>query len=81
MAFYMNHLNHFVNFTTKHLINDVEEINDSVISDYIFHMKETCENVTINKNIGCIKRMYRDMKIDFPYLQQVKKAKRKIKNI
>lgn len=77
--FYKSHLNHFVNFASKHHINDVDEVDDHVISDYIFHMKETCENVTINKNIGCIKRMYRDMNIDFPYLQSISKLKERLK--
>jgi site-specific recombinase XerD len=77
--FYKSHLYHFVNYASKRFITDVDEIDDHVISDYIFHMKETCENVTINKNIGCIKRMYRDMNIDFPYLQSINKLKERNK--
>lgn len=77
--FYKNHLEHFLRYATKHGVIDVDEIDDSIISDYIFHMKETCENVTINKNIGCIKRMYRHMEINFPYLQSIDKLKERNK--
>jgi integrase/recombinase XerC/integrase/recombinase XerD len=77
--FYKSHLGHFVNYASKHGITHVEDITPDVIVDYISHMKETCENVTINKNIGCLKRMYRHMKIDFPYLQQVSKLKERSK--
>lgn len=77
--FYKNHLEHFSRYATKHGVTDVDDIDDSIISDYIFHMKETCENVTINKNIGCIKRMYRHMEINFPYLQSIDKLKERNK--
>ncbi len=77
--FYKSHLGHFVNYASKYGITHVEDITPDVIVDYITHMKETCENVTINKNIGCLKRMYRHMKIDFPYLQQVSKLKERSK--
>ncbi len=77
--FYKSHLGHFVNYASKHGITHVDDITPDVIVDYITHMKETCENVTINKNIGCLKRMYRHMKIDFPYLQQVSKLKERSK--
>lgn len=77
--FYKNHLEHFLRYATKLGMTYVDEIDDSIISDYIFHMKETCENVTINKNIGCIKRMYRYMEIDFPYLQSIDKLKERNK--
>ncbi|MEM0173318.1 MAG: site-specific integrase [Sulfolobaceae archaeon] len=77
--FYKSHLGHFVNYASKNYITSTEDIDPGVIVDYITHMKETCENVTINKNIGCLKRMYRHMKIDFPYLQQVSKLKERSK--
>lgn len=77
--FYKSHLGHFVNYASKHGITHVEDITPGVIVDYISHMKETCENVTINKNIGCLKRMYKHMGIDFPYLQQVSKLKERSK--
>lgn len=77
--FYKSHLGHFVNYASKHGITHVDDITPGVIVDYISHMKETCANVTINKNIGCLKRMYRHMKIDFPYLQQVQKLKERSK--
>lgn len=77
--FYRSHLNHFVMYAHRCGIINVDDVNDSVISDYIFHMKETCENVTINKCIGCLKRMYRHMGISFPYLQSIDKLKERNK--
>jgi site-specific recombinase XerD len=63
----------------KHGIIDVADVVDDVIIDYIGHMKKTCENVTINKNIGCLKRMYTRMHIDFPFLQGIEKLKERKK--
>lgn len=77
--FYRSHLNHFVLYAQKCGITNVNDVDDTVISDYIFHMKETCENVTINKCIGCMKRMYRHMGISFPYLQSIDKLKERNK--
>jgi integrase/recombinase XerC/integrase/recombinase XerD len=77
--FYKSHLGHFANYASKHHIVDIDDIDPGVIVDYISYMKETCENVTINKNIGCLKRMFRHMKINFPYLQQVQKLKERSK--
>src|SRR5690554_6299341 len=77
--FYKSHLRHFENYASKIGITHVDDITPDVIVDYITHMKETCENVTINKNIGCLKRMYRHMKINFPYLQQISKLKERSK--
>lgn len=77
--FYGSHLNHFLMYASKRGITDIDDVDDTVISDYIFHMKNTCENVTINKNIGCLKRMYRHMDIDFPYLQSIAKLKERNK--
>ena len=74
-----NHLEHFQSFVLKHGIIDVADVVDDVIIDYIGHMKKTCENVTINKNIGCLKRMYTRMHIDFPFLQGIEKLKERKK--
>ena len=54
-------------------------LHEHVIVDYVSEMKKTCENVTINKNIGCIKRMYRASNIPFDYLQSINKLKERYK--
>lgn len=77
--FYQNHLGHFLNYCRAQHITLVDEIDSQVISDYIASMKTTNENVTINKNVGCLKRMYKHMKIDFAYLQAVEKLKERSK--
>jgi len=78
--FNRNHLNHFKNFVLKKGLRDVDEITDQVVIDYVGHMKMTCENVTINKNIGALKRCFRHMKVDFPYLQGIEKFKERKKS-
>ncbi|BCR35550.1 phage integrase SAM-like domain-containing protein [Mariniplasma anaerobium] len=79
--FYQSHLGHFVNYANDNQITTIEDLNSEFIVDYIYHMKETCQNVTINKNIGCLKRMYNYMEIDFPYLQQIKNCVNALKRL
>ena len=78
--FYKSHLGHFMNHVKRLGIFEVSDVTDSVIVEYVATMKQTCENVTINKNIGCMKRMYKQMKIDFPYLQSIDKLKERSKS-
>jgi len=77
--FYDSHLGHFVNFAERLGVVNVEDVTDELIVDYIGHMKETCANITINKNIGCLKRMYKRMEVPFPYLQAIEKLKERHK--
>lgn len=77
--FYRNHLYHFKSFVINLGLIDVDEIDDQVIIDYVNFMKESCQNVTINKNIGCLKRMYKAMGVKFDYLQAVEKFKERQK--
>lgn len=77
--FYDSHLGHFVNYTERLGLEDISEITSNIIVDYVGHMKETCANSTINKNIGCLKRMYKTMEVDFPYLQSIEKFKERHK--
>lgn len=78
--FYKSHLGHFVNYAHKHGITEVSDVTDSVIVNYVAEMKVICENVTINKNLGCMKRMYKQMRIDIPYLQSIDKLKERSKS-
>lgn len=73
--FYRSHLRHFINYAASISLSDLSDVDDSVIVDYVAHMKMTCENITINKRIGCLKMMYKQMRIDFPYLQSIDKFK------
>lgn len=73
--FYLSHLNHFKKWLNTRAIIHVNEIKYNVIDDYIAEMKATASNATINKRVGILKRMYRDMKIKFDYLQSINKLK------
>jgi integrase/recombinase XerC/integrase/recombinase XerD len=77
--FYRSHLMHFSNYAHRYGVDDLSDVGDDVIVDYIATMKETCENVTINKNVGCLKRMYKHIGISFPYLQSIDKLKERNK--
>lgn len=76
--FYKNHLGHFKTWTEKRDIYTTEDIKYYVFDDYISDMKNTCANITINKRIGALKRMFRHMKIDYPYLQEIGKLKERV---
>lgn len=76
--FYKNHLGHFKTWTEKRDIYITEDIKYYVFDDYIADMKNTCANITINKRIGALKRMFRHMKIDYPYLQEIGKLKERV---
>lgn len=77
--FYKNHLEHFLKFAQAHGSVYVSEVNNELLVEYVSHMKKTCENVTINKNIGCVKRMFKRMNIEHVYLQQIDKLKERQK--
>lgn len=77
--FYISHLGHFANFAHDNGVNEVDEIDESLIKNYISFMKLTNENITINKNIGCLKRMFKFMNIDFPFIQRLNKFKERNK--
>ncbi|MCD4826542.1 MAG: site-specific integrase [Acholeplasmataceae bacterium] len=77
--FYKSHLWHFFNYAKKYGITDTDDVDANTIVDYITHMKETNANVTINKNIGCLKRMYKQSGTSFDYLQNIQKLKERSK--
>ena len=77
--FYRSHLGHFSSYASKQGLIYLDDVNDQVIVDYVSTMKLTCENVTINKNIGCLKRMYKGMNVDFPYLFSIEKLRERTK--
>jgi len=73
--YYVSHLGHFMNYATRNGLKNVSEVTDRVLVDYISEMKGTCENITINKNIGALKIMYRTMGVKNDYLQSIQKFK------
>lgn len=73
--YYVSHLGHFMNYASRRGLKNVSEVTDRVLVDYISEMKDTCANITINKNIGALKIMYRTMGIRHDYLQSIKKFK------
>jgi integrase/recombinase XerC/integrase/recombinase XerD len=77
--FYKSHLSHFVNWCNLNLISTVSEFDEEAINEYICQMKLSCENVTINKRVGILKRMYKRLNIDFTYLYSIEKLKERSK--
>lgn len=73
--YYASHLGHFMNYARRNSVENIEEIDDEFLVEYISYMKETCENITINKNIGSLKIMYRTLGIKNEYLQSISKFK------
>lgn len=77
--FYVSHLNHFLKFCVDNKLEHVSQLNNQAINDYISFMKQTCENVTINKRVGILKRLFKRMNVDHPYLQSIDKLKERSK--
>lgn len=77
--FYKSHLQHFLSWCFKNSYKSVMDLNPEFIDDYISDMKLSCENVTINKRIGILKRMFKRLKIDSAYLLSVDKLKERSK--
>lgn len=75
--YYNSHLGHFERWCDKNGYVDVSDITDMVIINYITELKETCENITINKKIGILKRTFQTSGITNEYLQNIKKFKEK----
>lgn len=74
---YQSHLSHFQRWCIKHGHEQVSDITDVVIIDYITELKETCENITINKKIGILKRAFITSGVRHDYLMSIKKFKEK----
>jgi len=77
--FYQSHLSHFEKWLTKRGIIYTEDLKYFVFDDYIADMKESCENVTINKRIGILKRCFKQSGIELPYLQSIQKLRERSK--
>ncbi len=77
--FYKSHLGHFSSFLSNQGITQVEQIKYHIFDDYIAAMKKTCANATINKRIGILKRFFKYMHIEMPYLQEINKLKERSK--
>lgn len=71
--YYVSHLGHFMNYARRNNVENVSEVNEKLLVEYISHMKETCENITINKNISALKIMYRTMNFKNEFLQSIQK--------
>jgi len=57
----------------------IEDLRYYTFDDYISDMKDHCENVTINKRIGILKRCFKQSKIEMPYLQSIQKLRERSK--
>jgi integrase/recombinase XerC/integrase/recombinase XerD len=76
--FYVNHLGHFSKWLEQREIYDIEDLKYYIFDDYISDMKRTCANITINKRIGILKRCFKHMNIDLPYLQSIEKLRERV---
>lgn len=72
---YRDHFKHFINWSDSREITLIEQVTEEVITEYIFHMKETCTNRTINIRIGNLKRCFRKMNIELEFLQEIPKLR------
>lgn len=72
---YDSHLSHFKKWCDSNSIINVEDLTNEKIIDYINDLKETCQNITINKRIGILKRSFKNSNIPFVFLQSIKKFK------
>lgn len=74
---YLSHLSHFDRWCEHHGYEQVAELTDDVIIDFITEVKLTCANITVNKKIGILKRAFQTSGIPNPYLMSIKKFKEK----
>lgn len=72
---YNSHLMHFLKWCDANNVVEVSQLDDSKLIDYITDLKKTCENITINKRIGILKRAFNEAGIVHPYLSSIKKFK------
>lgn len=76
--FYISHLGHFQKWLEDREVFQVEQLEYYIFDDYIADMKKTCQNITINKRIGVLKRCFKHMRIDLPYLQAIEKLRERV---
>lgn len=72
---YKSHLEHFLKWCKTHNIYNVSDFTHGEIIAYISELKSTCENITINKRVGILKRAFITSGIKNDYLQNIKKFK------
>lgn len=75
---YQAHFKHFNNWCENNGYETINQVNEAAITEYIFHMKKTCTNRTINIRIGNLKRCFKHMQVDFEFLQQLPKLKQRM---
>lgn len=68
-------LNRFKNFLDTLNIEFINEVDYKVINSYIYELKKTCINNTINKHLNLLKLFYRTIDVEFEYLQELNNLK------
>lgn len=68
-------LNRFTNFLDTLNIEYINEVDYKVINSYIYELKKTCINNTINKHLNLLKLFYRTIDVEFEYLQELNNLK------
>lgn len=78
--FYESHLMHFGRFLKENHINTLDEVNKSVLVDYLSILRNSVENSTTNKRIGIIKRCFTYYNLNDSYIFTVPKFKEKTRS-
>lgn len=68
-------LNRFTNYLDTLNIKYIHEIDYKVINSYIYELKKTCINNTINKHLNLLKLFYKTINVEFEYLQELNNLK------
>lgn len=72
---YKGHAEHFLKWATYNEFEDVEDITETVLIDYISDMKQTCTGRTLNMRIGNLKRLYKHADVDTTIFNNISKFK------
>lgn len=79
--YYKSKMTHFLRWANSNNITYISEVDNKCINSYIYHLKKTCINKTINKHVKSLQLFYKRMKIDFEYLQELNKIPETTKSI
>ena len=69
----LSHIKHFEKWCEDNNVFMLEDLTESIIVDYIMHMKKTCENITINKRIGIVKKVLHTAGVDEHFIYTINK--------
>ncbi len=74
---YKSHFDHFLKWCSDNDCFDTSDLSEVVLNAYLFELKETCSNRTINMRIGNLQRCFKKMDIHSEYLLSIPKLKQR----